>query len=298
MDKFRTSSIGFVSFLLMATIAAHAGSKEKTFKKAEIGEDASPVAVEPAEWPEAEFAIAAQRGKAFKPNEKLIFRAQWGIFRKAGQMVIETERKVEDDQEKLLVKTETASKGFIRSFYPMTLHAETVLDTDHWRMDTNVVNGKTRSSISETQTTFDYDAGTMSHYDAHNPKRCGTKELPYPYPLDYASALLQIRGWDLNEGESYPLLISSKGKFYFIQMAISSTEKINTPFGKMEAFRIEPVSAYPQSRIFREGGNFSIWVTADSRRIPLRFDLKTKVGTASMRLSSYELNGEAMLAKK
>ncbi len=297
MDTTKLFRLSAVLLVALGGIGASADKGNSKKKEDPLAEDSTLIPEENLQWPEAHFADASIRGRAFKPGEKFTFHAQWGIFRKAGQIVIETDRKNETAGEKFVIRMETASKGLIRSFYPMTLKAETVLDTDHWRMDTNVVNGKTRSTLSETKTTFDYENGTMDHFDAHNPHRCGTKPLPYPYPLDYASSLLQIRSWDLQEGEVYPLLISSRGKFYFIEMKIFGTENINTRFGKMEAYRIEPVTAYPQSKIFREGGNFAIWISTDSRRIPLRFDLKTSIGTASMRLNHYELTGEALVAK-
>ncbi len=298
MQTLRILKLALLALAALGTAQAANETKRKGDFTDHIGEDPQPLQTGTMQWPEAEFAEASVRGRAFKPGEKFTFNAHWGIFRKAGQMVIETEIMQREDGEKLLIKTETASKGFIRTLYPMTLQAETLIDTDHWRMDTNTVNGKTRSTLSETKTTFDYNAGAMNYFDANNPEKCGTKPLPYPYPLDYAGALLQARGWDLKEGESYPLLISSKGKFYFIEMAISGKEEINTRFGRMEALRIEPVNAYPQSRIFREGGKFAMWISADSKRIPLRFDLSTSIGTASMRLRDYQLQGEVLVARK
>ena len=80
-------------------------------------------------------------------------------------------------------------------------------------------------------------------------------------------------------------------------MEAKGTETITTQFGKIKAFRVEPVSAYPQSKIFREGGKMAIWVSADDRRIPLRLDVKTSIGTASMRLEAFTLNDIPILAQ-
>lgn len=242
------------------------------------------------DWPEADFPAPEIRGRAFAPGETFTYRAQWGIFRKAGTITISTDQPEGAEDGHLLVKTETESHGLIRAIYPMWLKAVTKLDTKLWRAVYNEVTGKARSDLTETETFFDYSEGVMHHEDKLNPDRNIDKSIPYPYPLDYASALLQIRGWDLEEGKAYPLLVSSKGKFYYVELEVRGIDEVQTPRGKVEALRLEPVKAFPKSKIFREGGSMSVWVSNDEDRIPVRFDLKTSIGIASMRIEDFKLS--------
>ena len=246
------------------------------------------------EWPEVEFPSAETRGRGFRPGEKFVYRAQGGLFKKAGSMEIATalDPESEAEQPKLLVLTETASAGLIRRFYPMTLKAKTILDATEWRMDFNSVDGEARSEKNKSLTLLDYDRGLMKYDDEAEPRRNKVVPIPYGTALDYSSSFLQLRGFDLAVGSEFPIFICTKGKFYYVTLSVAEIETISTELGKKECFRLEPTSSFPQSKLFREGGKMSIWITNDAERIPVRFDVHTNVGNASMRIESYD-NGQS-----
>ncbi len=285
------------STLAMALLALSAPVFAAKINPGEILEDT--VSQDPAEiqWPEKEFPDQANGNKVFKPGESFQFRAQWGLFRKAGQLKISTEAIKIADTDKLLVTTDTRSSGLIRALYPMWLKGKTVLDTSNGRMLENRVTGKARSDETDIESIFDYESKLMNHTDKRRPERNAVKDLPYPFPLDYSCSILQIRSWDLTEGSRHPLFVSTRGKFYLIEMETKRIETISTKFGKIEAYRVEPVSAFPQSKIFREGGKMAIWISSDKRRIPLRLDVKTSIGTASMKLEAFTLSDEPLVAQ-
>ena len=253
------------------------------------------------EWPAANFPGAAERGKPFHFGERFEYRAQWGLFHKAGTIVISTEAMdaaPEESATKMLVKTDTSSAGMIRAIYPLTLTATTTLDTQHWRMERNEVDGKTRSEKNKTLSLFDFEQGLMTFEDEDKPARNAIRRLPYDVPLDYSSALLQIRGWPLEVGGIYPLFVTSKGKFYYIELTVTEKETIKSPTGKQDCFRIQAHKAFPQSKLFREGGGFSIWITDDEQRLPIRLDVKTSIGNATLRLIDYQLAAPEGLAER
>ncbi|MBD5780193.1 DUF3108 domain-containing protein [Pelagicoccus sp. NFK12] len=241
------------------------------------------------EWPEVEFPSPEVRGRGFKAGESFEYRAQWGWFRKAGRIAFSTETNDDPEHPALIVKTETASAGMIRKFYPMTLVATTFLDTENWRMLRNETKGKVRSDENSTVTLFDFERALMNYEDKIEPEFNHIRELPYDCPVDYSSAFLQLRGMDLAVGKTYPLFVSTKGKFYYAVLEVMELETLDTDIGEVECFRLEPISSFPVSKVFREGGKMAVWITNDERRIPVRFDVKTSVGNASIRLEEYEL---------
>jgi len=250
-------------------------------------------------WPSVDFKSAEERGDGFATNESYTFRMQWGMFRKAGTTSIKTESIPSPDGSiALSVTTRTKSHGLVNSFYPITLETVAILDPKNWRLDKASMQGKEGKRLRDMETVFDYDDGVMRHVDRNYPDRTGLKKLPYPVPLDDSSALLQVRGWDMTLGNKHPLLVCSKGKLYLLEMRVTEKESLKTAFGKREAYRIEPISAYPESKLFREGGHFTIWISADAERIPLRFDVKTNVGIASMLLEAFEINRDSLVARK
>lgn len=248
-------------------------------------------------WPEREFPDPKKTADGFNTGERFQFRGQWGIFRKVAEIVISTEDPNHSNPSLLEVKTEARTTGLIKAVFPLMLKGYTLLDSTEGRILENRVTDEGQSNEKETITRFNFETGKMNHVDKLRPEKNQIKDLPYAAPLDYASAILKIRGWKLEKGSIYPLFISSNGRFYLIEMEAKGTETITTQFGKIKAFRVEPVSAYPQSKIFREGGKMAIWVSADDRRIPLRLDVKTSIGTASMRLEAFTLNDIPILAQ-
>ncbi|MCH6258949.1 DUF3108 domain-containing protein [Puniceicoccaceae bacterium K14] len=260
---------------------------------ADFEEDVDKTPATGIDWPEFQFAAADERGSGFRPNETFTYRAQWGIFKKAGVITIATEP---TENKQLMVKTTANSKGFIRRLYPLTLEGKTTLDPENWRMVSNYVNGITRKEKSNSSSLFNYQAGIMVHQNEAKPHRSGEKEIPHPIVLDYSAAFLQMRGWDLKIGEQYPLLVSSKGKFYYVELEVKKTEKVKTYKGTTDAFVIEPIKAVPESKLFREGGAFTVWVSNDQERLPLMLEVKTKIGKATLRLESAEVNSGSIEA--
>ena len=250
-------------------------------------------------WPVAEFAPPEERARGFATGESYTFRMKWGAFPRAGTTSIQTENIPNEDGKMLLsVTSATKSHGLINLLYPIKLDSVALLDTQNWRLTKASMRGKEGNRRRDMETIFDYEEGVMKHVDRHYPDRTGTKKLPYAVPLDDSSALLQVRGWDMVIGAKHPLLVSSKGKLYLLEMEIKEKERLKTAFGKQDAYRVVPISAYPESKLFRDGGHFTIWISADEKRIPLRFDVKTNLGIASMILENYEINENSMVAEK
>lgn len=277
--------------LIAALCIAYPASLHAGFGNDAFEDDASLRQEDDLDWPDVEFPSPEVRGRGIRPGESFEYRAQWGLFRHAGRIAISTEsyHDPESGDHALEVKTETASAGLIRKFYPMTLHASTLLELDQWRMLRNEVRGETRSEENASLTLFDFERQLMSYEDEVEPERNRIRSVPYDCPVDYSTAFLQLRGMDLAVGRSFPVFVTTKGKFYYAELKVADLETIRTDIGTVECFRLEPLSSFPESKVFREGGKMAIWITNDARRIPVRFDVKTGVGTASIRLEEYTL---------
>ncbi|EDY84688.1 hypothetical protein VDG1235_4321 [Verrucomicrobiia bacterium DG1235] len=252
------------------------------------------------DWPEVSFPASEQRGSGFQSGEQFTYRAQWGIFRKAGKIKVSTDQLADEtgDTPLFSVKLDTRSDGLIRRIYPLTLISNTTLDAENWRIIRDEVDEKVRSKTSRTLALFDYEENIVDYSDEEDPERNKTRQIPYDVALDYASFILQMRGWEMNIGERYSSCVSTRGKFYFVEMQAMEVETIKTEFGKIDCIRVEPVQVYPESKTLREGGKMAVWYTADDDRVPVRFDVKTSVGTASIRLEDFTLAQPENLAQR
>lgn len=288
-------SLGLALLALAWTFTSTASGKPRGD---EFDENTVPDTNEELEWPEADFPEADLRGKAFAPGARFDYRAQWGLFRKAGRIAISTQLASNSEDAPVEVRLETASAGLIRSFYSLDLEARTQLDTENWRVIRDEVEGKVRSKENNTLAVFDYENERVVYTDKVEPEFNKIRPLPYDVTLDYASSILQLRSWDLSVGSRYQMCVNTKGKFYFVELEALEMDRIKTEFGYKECFRIEPVRVFPRSKTFREGGKMSIWITADAERIPVRVDVHTSVGTARMLLEEYQLPDTQAFAGK
>ena len=66
-------------------------------------------------------------------------------------------------------------------------------------------------------------------------------------------------------------------------VAVVERKQIKTVLGRVSAVRIEP-SLFGDSGLVRSRGSLSIWITDDSRRLPVKAQLKVDLGTFDIKL--------------
>ena len=72
---------------------------------------------------------------------------------------------------------------------------------------------------------------------------------------------------------------------YKLKIRYLSTEIINTNFGKVLCYKIQP---YVQSgRVFKKNESLTMWITADMNRIPIRIKADLIVGSVRVDLESF-----------
>ena len=72
---------------------------------------------------------------------------------------------------------------------------------------------------------------------------------------------------------------------YKLKIKYLSTEIINSNFGKILCFKIQP---YVQSgRVFKKDESLTMWISADKNRIPLRIKADLIVGSIIIDLESF-----------
>jgi hypothetical protein len=69
-----------------------------------------------------------------------------------------------------------------------------------------------------------------------------------------------------------------------IETRIEKKEAVETPAGRFESWRINTVALI--GGLFREGGTFRIWITADEKKMPVQFEAKVSLGTVFGKLKS------------
>jgi hypothetical protein len=101
---------------------------------------------------------------------------------------------------------------------------------------------------------------------------------------DVFSALLTLRQREFTLGMTHRSALGNADKVKEVEATVEKKEAVTTPFGKFEAWRLNTVALL--GSLFREGGQFRIWLSADKRRLPVQFEAKVHLGKVTGKLKS------------
>jgi hypothetical protein len=226
--------------------------------------------------------LAAQGGgtvcPAYQPGEKLQYRVSWEKILAAGTAEIS----VKNDN----------------NLYEFALRAQSsaALDaicslTDEMISRYDPVNGfpiqylkkftLKKKTVSEA-TQFN-QLGHSAHWQAPNqPARDLNIELGTQDPI---SALYSIRNLGLRPGMMLYLPLSDGGRKYLLAVRVTGTELVSVSLGSFKTLRVElSLSTNGQTVPNKK---FVIWLTDDSRKIPVLASVQLPFGSGLVELTSY-----------
>jgi hypothetical protein len=97
-----------------------------------------------------------------------------------------------------------------------------------------------------------------------------------PCVHDPLSALYSMRRFPLNADSVITSVIGDNDVVKEIQSHVEKLEALDTTAGKIQAWRIRTVAL--MGGLFKKGGQFKIWLSADDRKVPLQFEVKVSLG--------------------
>lgn len=182
---------------------------------------------------------------------------------------------------------DVSSKGFFAKLFNLRFREqiESIVDPASFTVTrTNKVDeqGK-RARISETV----YRDGRVIwiERDPNNPSR-PPREVVATFAgqvQDVLSAIYFLRTQPLEVGRSFDITVSDSGVVYQIPVQVIEKKRKKTALGRVEAFRVDP-QVFGPNRLISEEGQFSIWITNDTRRVPVSARIKLKYGTFDITL--------------
>lgn len=107
---------------------------------------------------------------------------------------------------------------------------------------------------------------------------------------DILSALYAARTRALEPGRSWKMMLCDEGKLKEIEVRALKEEKVRTPLDIFDTVKVQAISVF--GGLFKSGGQLNVWVSRDSKRIPVRFDAKVKFGRVFGHLVSIVPGGE------
>lgn len=135
--------------------------------------------------------------------------------------------------------------------------------------------------------TFNYDRKTVTVKD--NEKK---EEKTYPIVKDVqdiVSAFYYLRKTDQIEnikvGESVEIDMFFDGEVFKFKLKYLGTEVLKTGIGKVKTMKFRPYVM--AGRVFKEKESLTVWVTADSNKVPVRVKASLAVGSLKADLEKY-----------
>jgi len=103
---------------------------------------------------------------------------------------------------------------------------------------------------------------------------------------DLFSALYNARLRELSLGSSHRSVVGDNDHVKEIEAQVEKREIVETPKGKYEAWRLNTIALL--GGLFKNGGEFKIWLSADERKLPVQFEAKVSLGKVSGKLKELE----------
>ncbi len=229
---------------------------------------------------------AEEKAAPFLLGEKLTYDVTWSIFR-AGEVSATLQRTSTGPDDAYEVVTTARSQGFVsllynvqnefRSFFnPQTLCSQ--------RIEKSINEGRRHK---QTQIVFNGNRqlAILDEHDLTHPKdppKHAENSAP-PCTEDVVTAFYYLRRQDFQTGKVIHLPVNDGSKTYDVAVEVQARERIQTPLGSREAFRVEPKVF---SGLFKRKGRMLIWFSDDTQHLPLRIKAMIAVGSITGDLKS------------
>jgi hypothetical protein len=225
---------------------------------------------------------------AYADGETFTYRVGWGIFTRAGEIVVSARREPQPNGTTAFhITTETATKGFIRGFYSYTNRAEALVDVASGHLLVIREKGSDGRRNTDSEATFDYGRRTGQYDDRAHPDRNHPFDLPPGEPQDLMTCLISTRTWNLKPGEKRDAVVYFGRDIYAITMVAEDYETVSTPMGRFRTLRMVPRMEKNPKGLFARGGDIKVWVSTGDGRLPVKMQLQLNFGSAILSLARY-----------
>jgi len=119
-------------------------------------------------------------------------------------------------------------------------------------------------------------------------KKDAVKDDIPPCVYSPLSAIYLLRMSPLQAKDVRTFVIGYDDRLKEVESRVERQEKIKTPVGEFDAWQIRTTAL--MGGLFKEGGQFRIWLSADEGKLPLQFEVKVKLGKVLGKLKQPPIN--------
>ena len=222
--------------------------------------------------------------EAFREGERLEFSVTWtGIPVGVATMEVAGVLPMRSGTAYRVVST--AKSGSVLSvLYPVDDHFETYIDTEGLFSHRIVIDQHEGRRHRQKEIVFD-----QVNHKAYLYKQNKVKVYDVPPKVqDSLSSLYFFRTLGpFNVGKSVFIDVHESDKNWLLEIQVLGKERVDTPAGKFDTYKLKALVRY--DGLFVNKGDVMVWVTRDSRHIPVKMKSKIMIGSVNASLTALRL---------
>jgi hypothetical protein len=218
----------------------------------------------------------------YHPGQQLIYQASWiGIPAAVGKVVLSPDR---DDPALLSAEIWISTNRLTDKLYKMRDY----LREDFTANSLKPAEMNIRQNEGRRHDTFKVTFDQRDHVVTlvkHGPRGQQIRKFLSYNPSGPVSGAMMALSQPLEAGDSLSFDAFSGTTRYVFKLKVIRRERIGTPLGEFDAFRIVPSVTYlSDGKINDEVQDTTLWVSADARRLPLRVESAVFIGSVRIDL--------------
>ena len=246
-------------------------------------------------------AARPKTSQPFSIGERLVYLVKWDppwyLFflpnMEAGEVELQLLGETEYKNKKALkISLKAQSSGRLMKLSGMKIEDEFLFLSEPETFCSLSVSQKIREGKRKRQIDVDYLRDTNQLHirvldESVVPPKLQKDEIKDNIPScvqDPFSALYSFRMSELRLHHVQTFMIGNDDKFKEVQARVEKQEILDTSLGKLAAWNVYTTAL--KEGLFKEGGQFRIWFSADERKLPLQFEAKVSLGRVFGKLTS------------
>jgi hypothetical protein len=224
----------------------------------------------------------------FHPGEKLTYNISWSNVFSAGTAVMEVKKEKADDGGDVLRFVSTARTiGLVDSFYPVRDTVQSVFDPRTMMSRSYSLNQSHGKRKKKRELVFDHGNRKVTFTEDGKQE---TLDVPGNVQ-DALSSLYYVRTLEeFTTGKPIVVTVHDSGKTWTVEVHVLGREKIKTPVGEFNTIKIRTYPKY--EGVFLNKGEIFIWLTDDSRKVPVLMKSTITIGSIVSMLTDMKLGDD------
>lgn len=237
-------------------------------------------------------AITATNEVGLNPGETMAFEVHLGGML-AGEAAFAVGEIGEFEGKKaVVVRSRANTAGAAALLKRIVDEATTVIDIGNGRplkLDTHVEQGNKKTTATAT---FVGNVADVTYTRNDDP-------TPHKYKINFGtqtvhdthSAMAQVRGWRPTAGATRQVFVVGGRRLWRVDVKFLGTETVGSALGNRRAIKFEGSSYRAKANFVVESDKpartFTVWLSDDADRVPLKVVAKTELGEIAVELTEY-----------